>query len=312
MVSRDLVKDFMHIIILLVLVFGLLFLITWGGVIKCKTIPGWCNIYWGIVGQPKVLIVYGSGGLGDHLLLQQYMSDPKLIGVKPNTMNVNNINTGNLKNYSLVIVEEAKEISTEKLKAFIEYVNGGGRLVWTGDAGTELAQGDEYLYADEKTEGATHEIIGPWTRKTGEDIISFDQLLSVNYVGNFCELKTCTADTDNYVGTLLPEASSSDPLVFGMASNLRFHVRPDEDFAIVKSISGTDTSELLSVQYGSNIYTNEQKLIGSSSPLIIKSGFGGRVAYYAMPPELYANPNISSDYQYTLPVENMYVGMLWG
>ena len=311
MVSKDTLSSILHVAVLLALIFALLFMLTWGGIVKCKTVPGWCNIYWGIMGQPKVLIVYGNGGLGDHVLLQQYMSNPNIIGVKPYLSHVDNINVGNLKKYDLVIVEEAREMSTEKMRAFIEYTQGtiGGRLIWTGDAGTELGPGDEMFYKDELIEGAGHVALGPWARKQGDDPVSLDLILSVKYIGNYCEKKHCVPDVEGkiYVGSLIPEPSRSDPLIDGFAASTALSIVPEEDFGLVKALSGTRTEEVLSVTYGSNIYTIDGELIGSSSPMIVKSGAGGKIAYYAMPPEYYVKNN-----EYLLILENMYYGMLWG
>jgi hypothetical protein len=47
-----------------------------------------------------------------------------------------------LSGYQVVVVEHAKTIPTQTLRAFQQYVQAGGKLVWIGDAGTKLGPND--------------------------------------------------------------------------------------------------------------------------------------------------------------------------
>lgn len=342
--ARKISKDLMHIGILLVLLGILLGLLTWTGVMQCNTVPGWCNVYWGILGKPKVLIVYGDSGLGNPIggcddkgcSLQEMLANPKLLGVHAQTLHIDRVNTGNLTPYHLVIVERAKKIPTKTLRAFIDYYNAGGRIVWTGDAGTELGESyvdgkpvkDEYLYMGDRSDLNKHGdlkqedaniVIGPWARKDGDLMVSFDQLLSLNYAGTFCELNTCLEERPIHVGNLEPEPSRDHPLIRGMAVELQLWVFKGQDFAIVQTIPGGITTEVLTLDMGSNLTvndpTNSKKTdYGRTNPMIVTSGVGGRVIYYSMPPELYANPRLDDFGKslYYLPLENMYYGALFG
>jgi hypothetical protein len=114
-------------------------------------IPGWCDAYYLVVrgGAPRVMIVYGPDGMGDPELLRAELANPQHAGVQAALERLDSVNLDNIKRYDLVIVEHARQISTGKLRMFMEYVNAGGRLVWTGDAGTVLAPGDSVVLAKE-------------------------------------------------------------------------------------------------------------------------------------------------------------------
>ena len=301
-----------NFLVLLALIAVLLFVATWTGVIKCNAVPFWCDTYYALMGKPKVLIVYGNEGLGDPELLQELLADPAFVGVKPTMLHIDRVNLGNLKPYALIIVERAKKIETRKLQDFIEYATSGGRLVWTGDAGTELGTGDDYLFADESPDANSkeHKIIGPWTRKVGDTIVSFDQLISVNYKANYCKVKACQKDNSTSVGSLRPEPTREHPLIANLSTNLVLRVFDGEDFAIVNTTTGYVTTEVLTVDYGGQLFDAENKPLGSTSPMIVVSGVGERVAYYAMPPELFANPKLAQNQKYFSIVRNMHNGML--
>ncbi len=333
MAERDLAKDATHVIILIVMLSALLYLLTWTNVIRCRTLPGLCDVYWAINrgGQPHILIVGGNEGLGDPELLKTALADPNYIHVQSQIQDISTVNLGNLKKYDLVIVEKSRKISTAKLKAFIDYVNEGGRLVWTGDAGTELAEGDSYLYKDERTEGENHEIIGPWARRDGDKQINFDQLISVQYLANYCMIKRCTSSTP-WQGILVTDPERQHPLVYGIKQGLSMR----GDFAIVKELGDSVSMRVLSLDWQSNIigidnknYTTEatdtntkaydpktgdyNKYIPTTDyekiiPIIVTSGYGERVAYYAIPPEQFVAPELKEKY-YSI-IENLYLGML--
>ncbi|MBN1941433.1 MAG: hypothetical protein JW772_04600 [Candidatus Diapherotrites archaeon] len=322
-----------RVIGLIVLVVVLLGVLTYTGVVKPRIIPGWCEVYWGTMGYatggPKVLIVYGNDGLGNPVgacnepgmlqcSLKDILANPEIIGVKADTMRLESVNLGNLRNYHLVIVEHAKTMETKQMRAFIDYYNQGGRLVWTGDAGTELGPDDEYLYGSERTEGDSNSIIGPWARKDGDIMVSLDLLLSVEYQQNYCETKTCPEEQPIYVGKIMPEPSKTHFLVRGMSSALPLYVFKDQDFSIVETLAGGITTEAMTLDYQSNLISPSGKDFGSRFPMIVTSGIGDRVVYYAMPLEYYANPKLynymgeGKPGPYFLPIENMYYGMMCG
>ncbi len=160
--TRTLLKDAVHVLILIILIVAAWFVLVWAGFIQCDLIPRGCDVYWGMLrfsegGKPRVLIVHGTGGLGDYELLQNILSNPQYAGARPRTVPLEQVTLGNLRDYDLVIVEEARKMSTAKMKVFIDYAVQGGRLVWTGDAAAELAAGDSYLYEHERNKILTCE-----------------------------------------------------------------------------------------------------------------------------------------------------------
>jgi hypothetical protein len=333
MKTDDMIRNGMHAAILIALVFVLLFLLTFTGVMKCSQLPlagaAWCDVYWGVktfvTGSPRVLIVYGDSGLGNPTgfgngSLEELLAEPTVLGVYSDTVHIGRVNFGNLRNYDLVIVERARQIETKQLRAFIDYamLPTGGTLVWTGDAGTELGPNDHYLYTSDKDpDDDTNSIIGPWARRDGDEMISFDELLGVRTVDmekiRFCELASCLKGQAIYGGNLETEPSGNHPLIRGISASLPLYFFEDEDFAVVETLSGSVTTEVLSLDLGSELSASGSEL-ERSLPLIVTSGIGERVVYYAMPPEYYANPKLATAGKepYLLPVENLYYGTLKG
>jgi hypothetical protein len=329
-----LIKNATRVVFLIALIVALLFVITFTGIIKCNQFPviggAWCNAYWAIkaftTGAPRVLIVYGESGLGnpiDEGGLRDLLSNPEILNVHADIMDVGRVTIGTLRNYDLVIVERAKKINTTQLRAFIDYATGptGGTLIWTGDAGTEPGESyvggktvkDQLLYTTERDPTAdANEPIGPWARKEGDLMISFDQLLGVQYLGkNFCQAVECSTDAPSLAGNIETEPTGSHPLIRGIGRTLPLYVFKDEDLALVEAMSGGITTEVLALNFGSNLV---KAGLDKSVPLIVTAGLGERVIYYAMPPEYYANPKLTAAGKgtYLLPVENMYWGPLKG
>ncbi|MFH1256178.1 MAG: hypothetical protein V1494_02695 [Candidatus Diapherotrites archaeon] len=291
--ARDLAKDAYHLVLLIVMVLVLLGVVSW--VFGCSVIPlpKWCDAYWFVMGSPKVLIVHGSEGLGDPDLLRLSLSDPEHLGVRAQTQDLGRISLGNLKQYQLVIVEKAKKISTDKLKVFMDYVDQGGRLVWTGDAGTELDAGDEFLYKDELEEGKPHEIISPWMRKKDGKVVGFGDFLGVEFLGNFCDgkIKDCSEpfpaigviDVPNTDHELV-QAARQGLLLFG-------------NMAITEAVEDAPSTIVASIDYRGSLITNDGRDLGRSFPLIITNGLGEKVAYYAIPPEQFVSDGLAEKLQ---------------
>ncbi len=133
-----------HILALALLLFGLLLVLTRVGLVGCSTFgTSYCDLYYGIFGKPRILLVYDPDGpgMGDPQKLAKYLEDVKRLNVREVT--VDQLSAGMLDQYDVVIVERARNIPSEKLKLFYDYViNGMGRLVWIGDSGTVIGNRD--------------------------------------------------------------------------------------------------------------------------------------------------------------------------
>ncbi len=130
-----------HILILCVLVFALLFLLVNFGYLRCCDMPGFCSVYYAIKGTPKVALVSGTDGTGDPEALHSLLaSEARIFAIKIPAEYITD--TAVLDPYQVILVEHAKTMSTQTLRAFQQYVQKGGRLVWIGDAGTGLGPND--------------------------------------------------------------------------------------------------------------------------------------------------------------------------
>ncbi len=176
-----------NIIILVVLLFGGLYLSTKLGYIHCTAIPNWCDVYTAIneavLGRPYpfVLVAYGNDGMGDPKAVYEYFTN--VCRLKTQIKNINNLYLGNLKRYDAIIVTHAKTLSTEQLEMLWDYAAGGGKLILIGDVGTKSNK-DDYLRWED-LEGNREGIVNVWDRKkeTG-DIIQFGSfLLGLKYIG---------------------------------------------------------------------------------------------------------------------------------
>jgi hypothetical protein len=314
---RRTVNDAFHIITLIFLVVIILGILTWSGVTKCSTIPGWCNVYYFVMGEPNILIVYGDTGLGDPFLLENAIEHPQYLGKRAETTHIKNVSPGLLKNYKLVIVDRAKKMSTEQMNLFIEYASTGGKLVWIGDSGTEITEGDELLLESERTPGSEEKAIGPWARKLSKDdgnyMVLLDELLSVEFIGNYCDIKDCGEDQLPFIGYLRKSPGKTHDLILGLDPNLEMR----GNFTLVSKRLDKYNNEVLTVDTLSAII--EQKgnvnLVGTNygdtfTVIMISSpsGLGESVLYYAIPPEYFL---LEGQPKKTyLFIENMYYSLL--
>ena len=312
------VRDLMHILMLLFLAAAFLFVLTWTNTIKCKAIPGWCDVYYTIAGEPRVAIVFGDEGMGDPDLLQLILADPRKAGIHASLFHIDTVSPGTLKNYKLVIVEKARKISSEKIKRFMDYASTGGRLVWTGDAGTQ-ADPEDFLYKDEASADTNeHTRINAWARKHKGFVVNFNEFLSVDYLGNYCSVKPCSKQNVTCSGSLnFPD--SRNPMTFGLISARSMCFVPGADYSLTKLVVANSSTVAATIDYqGSLIGENES--YGNNAPIIVttaKSNFygskvGETVAYYAIPPEYLADPSLPDEMRFPTIVEDMYYGMLFG
>ncbi|PIU22370.1 MAG: hypothetical protein COT14_01550 [Candidatus Diapherotrites archaeon CG08_land_8_20_14_0_20_30_16] len=276
------------ILIILILVFGLLFALTATKVVHCKTIGQfWCNVYWDLVESPRVLIVFGGDGLGNAEKLLTILQNRDIISLKTTTQ-VQNLayvpTTSYLDKYNMVIVTQAKSMSSDQLLMFYEYAIKGNILVWTGDAGTSSMPNDKKL-SDYNIENTN-----VWTRvNSDEKVVPFGELISAEYIDNFCNLVNCGSINTDFVGELLPDPDS--PIAGGIKPRTSYL---SGDFAIVKQINNSSTVVDLSVDYQSNLITkskSDTKGLGNVFPIMIRSGLGKNIVYVAVPLEYLVDVN---------------------
>jgi hypothetical protein len=161
-------KAIVNFIVLGFLLVALLTVMTKFGYVRCSVVPGFCPVYYQIMGQPTILIMYednqdivfatrevmqygiltttqeqafeyelGENGTGNAVELQELIV--RATGIFPAMVDVDDvISAGNLNDFNLLIVEGAKKIPTETLRAIAAYAESGGNLIWVGDAGTML------------------------------------------------------------------------------------------------------------------------------------------------------------------------------
>jgi hypothetical protein len=291
-----------RVIFLAIIIIISLYVMIWSGNIRCSKLPAGCDIYWGIQSkitgknQPSVLILYDpedNEALGDAELLKKLLTNRDIAGVHPNMGNINYLSSDQLLNTSLIIVDQARKISTTNLITFMNYVNQGGRLVWIGDSGTQKTIEDEFF-----VNPITKEYNG-WRRVTDDNmLIRFNSFLGVEYIDKFCNIKDCSEGIKT--GELISQ--SDHLLVRGLREDLEIY----DDYALVKVIESNPTP--LKVDYGSNIIDNKtHKDYGNIFPLIVTSN-SNRVAYYAIPPEYLCEDD--DENKYLLIIENLIKGML--
>ncbi len=304
-----------HFIKIVILIFILLFILVYVGLVKCSSLPGLCFAYnsvmYFIKGNPKILLVYGDDGLGNPALLRQLLSNPQYGGNVPDMMHISEISPGVLSKYSVVIVEKAKTISTDKIIAFINYVDLGGRLIWIGDAGTSLAPDDVVPDSNTLYGIDPNKKPNPWIRVKNNTLYSFDNVLNVVYLGNYCDMFICKNQPVR-IGYLEPEPSRSHPLIKGMATRQDFYLASNKNFAIVRTYSGKFTNQVLSIDFGSPLTSKTGQKIDRIIPLAVFSGVGERVLYLAIPPEYLVDKSlIENDLPtFPTPLSNMISSLL--
>jgi hypothetical protein len=280
------------IIPLIVLIFILLFILTWSGLIKCQQVPGWCDVYWGIMGQPQILITYSGDGLGDPFKLEDIFNSKNILNVRPNVRDIQTLTSGVISKYEMVIVTQAKTLSFEQMEMFLEYANGGGILVWTGDAGTRRPA-DELNPQKYKMDDNS-----PWVRVNDSNkVMYFNNKISADYLGNFCDIVHCTTDNEvsnnaYYSGNL---KYNSDSII---AQGLRANAELRGNFAIVEVINNTTTKKDLLVDHMAELISRDpsRKKFGTLFTIIVTSGVGDKIIYSAVPLEYFVDLDTDNGY----------------
>lgn len=153
--SRYQAKLLVNMVVVVFLVVGLLLVLQHFRFLYLREIPligDWLmDIYERIFGVPKVAILHGEDSVGDWEVLQNRLSE-RLIFYSED-IDVGKFSAGmgaKLNQYSLIIVEDARRLDKDKLLNLIDYVEGGGNLIWVGDAGTQgIVQYEDTVLANQ-------------------------------------------------------------------------------------------------------------------------------------------------------------------
>ena len=300
----DIIFKFLGVVVLILVI---LFVATWGGLVKCGSIPYFCDIYDYVLGSPRVAIVFGDSGLGDPEKLREVLLSPDNVNAKAvDLIHIDRVSLGNLKTYELVIVEKARLLSYDQLEMFKMYVESGGRLIWVGDSGVETIEEEKKNYSD--VNELKTMMTNPWVRVKETDIdfkiLSFDEFLGLKYFNNYCDEVTCKSNLFT-VGTIKTEPTGNHTLIYGLSPALPLKISDEKDFSIVKQFPNSSNSNIvLTLDFLGNI-SGESGNIGKTVPLIVTSGVGEKVAYYAYPLEYFIEDN-----NYHNLAKRMYYGML--
>ncbi|MDD4250896.1 MAG: hypothetical protein PHX27_01740 [Candidatus ainarchaeum sp.] len=312
MVDLDIADIGIKLVGAIILVLVILFFLTWSGMVRCGSIPYWCDVYESVMGSPRVLIVYGDEGIGDPDELKLMLMDPNKVGVNAvDSLHIDRISSGNLQKYKLVIVEHAKKMSLDQLSMFVDYVNlNGGRLVWVGDAGTQKAEDELENLIDVNDQQL--KLDNPWARaretQTEYVLLNFDEFLGLRFVGNYCTQTNCVANNFS-PGIIVTEVTNSHRLIYGLTPAMELRIHPEKDFSIVSQFPNLPNSNIvLSLDQGS-VKQGKEKQFPRFLPIIVTSGMGERVAYYAYPLEYYCADNNTPN-ACTLLLKQMFYGML--
>lgn len=180
--SHDIKEDLIHLLVLIVLIFAALFVATKFKVIHCSQVPGaiWCPTYCSVAGNSRVAFVTDPNdleGIGNSSQLMLFAQHTR-IGTPMVSFTLDQISTGLLKNYELVVLEDARTYSNRQAEALQAYVANGGSLLVIGDVFTNatltaddllLAQASNKPTAKPSVEKDTGVTISPTPQATADN-----------------------------------------------------------------------------------------------------------------------------------------------
>jgi len=263
----DLFSELPHIIVLLLLLLVLLFVATKFKYVHCSQLPQWCNVYCNIAGHSRVAIITGEGddaGMGNGDTLERILNQNS-IGTLVTRLKTNEISSGNLEDYELVVFTQSKNISLRSALAIRDYLNKGGSLLWEGDAlsQTTFTEDDQaYLLAENRSSPGEYEAyVKLLNYSQGFGVLG--QMVGIRYVASL--------NTVNFTGVTPRILSVKDNLITGGIKN--FELETPVPFAqVVEDPKAVTKVMIMNVTKKEYAFILEKKLVG-------------RVVYTAIPVE---------------------------
>lgn len=267
-VADDFKKEIPHIIVFAILVFILLFVVTKFKWVSCNQVPGdWCSVYCQVAGNSRVAFLQGEGGVGDPEELNRIINKNRVF-TYAERVPMNELSLGVLKNYELMIVEGAKNITPFQVNAIKGYASQGGSLLWVADSGTR-----HYLSArdldDARNRNETQPGYYEAVVKTIGSAKGFGDTISGILQVNFQRMEKGEKIT-------LKIVSKDHAITKGLQSEFEIAA---QEIAVVNVNSASST--VLASVYGTKSCTKEKPC-----PAIIADRYAGPVVYMAFAPEL--------------------------
>ncbi len=285
--SRRQARLIVNMVLVVFLLIGLLLMLQYFHFLYLRDIPligNWLmDVYERVFGVPKVLILHGDDSIGNWEELRSQLS--KRLIFYSEDVDVRKFSAGmgqKLKEYGLVIVEDAKRLDKDKLINLDDYVRSGGNLIWVGDAGTiGYVEYEDRVLANQTG----------WTR----NIVCIDEKTLAA-----CSCKTVRA---NSTCKFLPDEAEQVRVDFSATLGVDFSRNVIGDNPILEIVdrsnwavmgirltfplSGTNKITKVANSYDSSLVANV-KLGEDTYPGIVindQPGVWGSVIYFAYPPE---------------------------
>ncbi len=288
----------LHTIAITILVIVALFLATKYGMISCDQVPYWCSGYHMILEKiygrtyPNILVLYGDSGMGDPKALASFITNQ--CNLYADTMPISMIGPGNLDGYDVLIVEHARTLTPQQMEAIWDFAAHGGKVLIAGDVGVDAEKNSQYLRvpkdtswqnmghvdANETNSGAQLVIMNRWDRvdEFGNPLLFGTQFLGLKYLGDYCHGDmNCTV-----MGEFIP---LNDRLTKSLHIRVPFH----HDFVVVQPLQ----TSLFGTQKIFATVSGVGPCCGESPPFPLAVRDGYRVVYYAFPPDIVLNDEVT-------------------
>ncbi len=292
--SGELKDDLLHLIVLFVLIFAALFVATKFKVIHCSQIPGgvWCPMYCSVAGNSKVAFVTDyndAGGMGNPeqlMLLAQHAR----IQTPMTIFSLDQISSGLLKNYELVVLERARTYSNRQAEALQNYVANGGSMLVIGDVFTNATlTADDLLVAQTRNAPTAKPTVTVTTGGATVTVSATPQSLNDDYTRRVIE-RVARQKAEGGFGILSDFFGAQYNYTFPVTKNLDFHVINIDHLAMsgvrpVFTAPAMPFARVVELDNVDKLAVLRDNSTNTEYPAILEKKLAGRTIYVSFPLE---------------------------
>lgn len=255
--EEELKQNIPHIVILVILIVGGLFVLTKFSWIRCEDVPGWCSVYCKLVGNSRIAMISGKTGVGNPEEFSRQIMQYTYHVVE--NIPPSQLSFGVLQRYDLVIVERVENLTEKQIEAIQGYMDMGGTILWVGDSGIKGIRGLPEELINENKNNTNQSTVSAELQQNQWQKTGLNNYLLADY--------DKTIDARNATLITIME---NHPIMLGLKKELT--IRRTE-FTIVKENPAGVTKI-------SNMLINGEEYVG-----IMENRYVGRIIYFAFPPE---------------------------